>query len=371
MGCVRVLSMIEKADVFIISLAVLWIVLIRITVFEKSRRNMSQNLFYWMVVFTMATTIIELVVRVFAYNNSGLELIKNGIQIIPILLWTLYADYQIYKNNQRLTFFKKILVYWGIAYGSYVVISAVFDFNMSIGITLFTYIPFAFTLFSILWGKKYLLYHEFYPLLFFALPPLMAVGLEWYNPNVLIGWPSVSISILVLYVSIQSQQANTDYLTGLFNRRYLDVYLGEKLKNTWSTQCLGLMMIDLDRFKEINDFYGHVEGDKALEITAKLIKQTVGDQDFVARYAGDEFVIVVETQTADSSQAFVEIEALIQSLQNAFVHYNQHTLRKWSLEYSLGCIVVESEKLNTMTVDKLLKAVDQKMYQEKIQKVIA
>ncbi len=82
-----------------------------------------------------------------------------------------------------------------------------------------------------------------------------------------------------------------DSLTGLPNRRYLDQYLG-RLARPDGAGALSILHLDLDRFKDINDTLGHAAGDALLRHTAAVLRQMAGEGDFVARFGGDEFIIV-------------------------------------------------------------------------------
>jgi len=90
------------------------------------------------------------------------------------------------------------------------------------------------------------------------------------------------------------EQATTDLLTGLRNRRYLSAAFMEEAKlvdDTASDLCL--IFADIDHFKQINDTYGHLIGDKVLRITAEVLKECVKGKDVVVRYGGEEFVILL------------------------------------------------------------------------------
>lgn len=85
----------------------------------------------------------------------------------------------------------------------------------------------------------------------------------------------------------------TDCLTGLYNRVYLE-FLHKRACNKKDCWVSGIM-IDLNGFKQINDNYGHAEGDLALCIVADLLRKSFSEYGVVTRYAGDEFVIMLNT----------------------------------------------------------------------------
>ncbi|TET81005.1 GGDEF domain-containing protein, partial [candidate division TA06 bacterium] len=84
-----------------------------------------------------------------------------------------------------------------------------------------------------------------------------------------------------------------DDLTGLHNRRYFrEKLLEEKRRADKKGSSFALAMIDLDNFKPINDFYGHLTGDQVLSQVAALLEKTIRPSDILCRYAGDEFVMI-------------------------------------------------------------------------------
>ena len=96
--------------------------------------------------------------------------------------------------------------------------------------------------------------------------------------------------------------AVTDSLTGLFVRRYFLVKLQEELHRAERYKnILSVVMADLDRFKNINDSYGHDAGDRALKAIGKFLQQNIRDVDVVARYGGEEFVIMVPEAANDAA----------------------------------------------------------------------
>jgi diguanylate cyclase (GGDEF)-like protein len=101
--------------------------------------------------------------------------------------------------------------------------------------------------------------------------------------------------------------AVTDSLTGLYVRRYFMVKLAEELHRAQRyNNILSIVMADLDRFKNINDTYGHDAGDRVLKAIGKFLQQNVRDVDVVARYGGEEFVIMIPEAANDAAHILSE-----------------------------------------------------------------
>jgi GGDEF domain-containing protein len=134
---------------------------------------------------------------------------------------------------------------------------------------------------------------EYMYLLFFGIPPAIGGIIQYFFYGVVLIWICATVSILIIFVNIQNDHLHRDYLTGLYNRRSLDSYLSTRIKNRNSNLTAGIM-IDLDSFKIINDLYGHHSGDQALKSIASILKNTFRKKDFIARYGGDEFIVLME-----------------------------------------------------------------------------
>ncbi|MGH6953300.1 MAG: PleD family two-component system response regulator [Alphaproteobacteria bacterium] len=101
--------------------------------------------------------------------------------------------------------------------------------------------------------------------------------------------------------------AFTDSLTGLYNRRYVEAHLAELVRLARTRQQpLSVLMIDLDHFKRVNDEHGHPAGDEVLREAARRIASTLRHFDFVGRYGGEEFVVVLPGADADTATLIAE-----------------------------------------------------------------
>ncbi len=94
-----------------------------------------------------------------------------------------------------------------------------------------------------------------------------------------------------------------DGLTGLYNRKYLDDFIEKKLpKELDEGMTYAVMLLDIDYFKMVNDTYGHDAGDAILQKLSNTMKEAVGDDDFVIRFGGEEFVILMRNPTEESAE---------------------------------------------------------------------
>lgn len=153
----------------------------------------------------------------------------------------------------------------------------------------------------------------------------------------------------------------TDDLTGLNNRRGFLLLSNGLLKFARRAgHPLCLLYIDMDCLKQVNDTYGHSEGDMALNHFAHILTETFRDSDVIARMGGDEFAVLTIDATESSLAA---IQARLQSNVDA---HNLVTVRGYSLSFSLGIIRVDLG--STFTVESLLAQADEAMYTHKLRR---
>ncbi|MDO8587412.1 MAG: diguanylate cyclase [Armatimonadota bacterium] len=155
------------------------------------------------------------------------------------------------------------------------------------------------------------------------------------------------------------QRANTDSLTDLYNHRYFQERLTAELSRAARYKhVLSILMIDIDHFKNFNDWHGHPSGDKALRELAKIMKAEVRDMDVVARYGGEEFsVILPETDVEDAFAAGERLRLAVQ--RHCFYGKDQETV---PLTISVG---VGQYPLHSIEREGLIMAADMALYRAK------
>jgi len=170
-------------------------------------------------------------------------------------------------------------------------------------------------------------------LLFFAVPPTVGGVVQGFFYGVNLLWPGVTLSILMVYLSIESGILITDYLTGLYNRRNFDRYLARKIKSFTADRIFVLVMLDLDGFKKINDRFGHAQGDEALSEAANVLRRCLHANDFIARYTGDEFVVIADIHNMEDAAT------LCTRIEESFESFNRESGKPWKLWASIGAAI--------------------------------
>ncbi len=147
-----------------------------------------------------------------------------------------------------------------------------------------------------------------------------------------------------------------DALTGLPNRRHLHKALAEFLSTVDVSKRLAVVAVDLDRFKPVNDLYGHAVGDELLVKIAQMFVEQIAPDGFVARLGGDEFILIVPHQTDD--ELIARLTALVARFETQIV-LSQHEV---SVGASLG---VAMAPLDGHDVDSLMRRADVALYRAK------
>lgn len=191
---------------------------------------------------------------------------------------------------------------------------------------------------------------------------LFTVGcnlLEVAYPGLETTWPGASLTMLWVFLIIILQNVQYDSLTGLNNRKQLEDYLYDIAlsRSTRRHKYIIGVMLDLNDFKQINDNYGHKVGDQALKEAADILKESTSMEDFVSRYAGDEFVIIISTNDLKAAD---KLQARIETNEKAF---NSSLSRLYQLHFAFGSVLLQRDK--KIDVPTFLDLIDEKMYEDK------
>jgi diguanylate cyclase (GGDEF)-like protein len=174
---------------------------------------------------------------------------------------------------------------------------------------------------------------------------------------------TASSSLITLHhLSEAEMQSLTDGLTGLFNRRSMEQLLQRELAlSERHGQALSLVMIDMDKFKEINDEHGHAAGDHMLRAFADCVRMTLRKTDLAFRYGGDEFVIALPQTGVEQAKA------VVQKLRQAYSAVDfSDAIAHLAAQPTLSIGVAErSVRENLITLPTLLAAADSALYEAK------
>jgi diguanylate cyclase (GGDEF)-like protein len=171
-------------------------------------------------------------------------------------------------------------------------------------------------------------------ILFFIMGYILFVVSHWNNPGglfdlivtlvfflgacfvLLITSLSLRAAFDLRRVAVLERENITDPLMNLFNRRYLERRLEEEVTRAQRYNLpLSILLLDLDNFKQVNDTYGHQAGDDVLSSFGKIISETVRFSDIVARYGGDEILVITpNTSTSQASGLAERIRMKVESM---------------------------------------------------------
>ncbi len=179
----------------------------------------------------------------------------------------------------------------------------------------------------------------------------------------IIVWTCIDVTERRYLTEELSRQALTDNLTGLPNRRALDVELSKAMARARRyKRMLALVMMDMDGFKPINDTYGHESGDRVLKVIGKRLQEALRYTDFVARLGGDEFVLLIE-----DCNNFDEIKKVMDKIGQAICapitlvgNVNVY------VEFSAGISLYP--QIDTDNPDALMRFADHALYESKAHK---
>ncbi len=193
---------------------------------------------------------------------------------------------------------------------------------------------------------------KFYPVLQFVWPIFICVCLQMFFYGISTIWVGIAVGYTNLMLALQNENIFIDKLTGLYNRYYLDKILGELKRK----RKIAMMMLDMNGFKSINDNFGHSQGDEALVLLADILEKTVGADGTVTRFAGDEFVILLNTEKENV------VEKCKAQIKENLDEFNKSSQKNYKLSASIGFGVFD---LSESSVDQILKIIDKRMYEDK------
>lgn len=339
----------------------------------------------WVNMGAMLSDMVQVLVSGTEYRYSNITeratiFLYYVLHVVVAFLFALYVDYELYPNDRR---FKKIFLIYGIPLAAVEVMNvlsfgngwffSIDEQNNYVRGPLY-YVP---TILAVLYmlvsfvmiirhKKRSVLDTDLYKQLYrrlvlFPLFPFLGVFLQMLMPGSFWIFPATTLVILINYIELQNGYMSRDHLTGLYNRGQLEIFMNYQLKNLKKGNYFFLILIDLDKFKEINDNYGHVVGDDALIQAARLLRESCKQrEDYVVRLGGDEFVIIGQCEET----AVIDI---IKERLNAVVDkFNKTSRKPYKIMFSMGHTICDGN--TNATLDKMINEADSEMYRMKKEK---
>ncbi len=220
----------------------------------------------------------------------------------------------------------------------------------------YTYI--LFFLIYLLVNRSKIKRNDFVSFILLLLFPVTGSILQSSYYGIGITWPMFCITYLGIHLIIQQSIIAKDYLTGIRNRGSLDLELENLIfaaKNR-NREFTGFMF-DLDNFKNVNDLYGHDEGDNLLKEFSKILLKTFRRSECVGRLGGDEFMVLIDNSD------LVNIDNIAMRLHQNIIDFNLHNGKPWKIDVSCGVLKYTANSL--MNKQQYYSSIDKLLYIDK------
>lgn len=193
----------------------------------------------------------------------------------------------------------------------------------------------------------------------FPIIPAISALLQLFYWRIPFNCMAFTLSVLIMYMNELGDQVSREPLTGLANRKHFMHALEEGMDAHENDGQLYLFMIDMNRFKRINDTFGHVEGDKAILMTVEALREACSEMHrkiVLSRYGGDEFAIIAELEREE------EAKELKEKICSKIEDRNTGILLSYRLSLSIGCARYTPEYKG---IRSFIAAADKELYIEK------
>lgn len=202
---------------------------------------------------------------------------------------------------------------------------------------------------------------EYMAIASFVVFPLISGVIQAFYTGISVICLGATLACVQIFVNLQQAKITIDPLTQINNRTKMIQYLDKCVRHqkSGSDKKLVLFMIDINDFKQINDRYGHLEGDAALIMLAEVLKQ-VGShfKGLISRFGGDEFFVILEARDEE------DVAHFRQELADTLAHYNQHSGKPFTVEIGIGLAYYDP----ALSIPELIESADQALYRNKRRK---
>lgn len=293
---------------FHLSILILWVYLIT-SFYYNIFRNFSMFILYFMPIYAVMGTLI------FAYYYNPVYI----IEIYVILFWSFVAI--------------------GYMFLASVIVSSIMA--MSSAVILYAY--------NIITFEAYML-HMFTMMVAWVLGLSASYMIELYSRN------NYENKIEILQMQDELKElSHRDYLTNLYNRRYFNELAQDFMKIAKRDhRQIGVIMLDIDRFKNINDTYGHTMGDEVIKLLASLLNKHTREHDIVSRFGGEEFAVLLPFTAKEEVSIIAEKLRTIAENQDIKIASDKYI--KFTISLGVDCVNFETDHDISGTLDRADKA---------------
>lgn len=204
-------------------------------------------------------------------------------------------------------------------------------------------------------NRKNLMMSEFYLLIAFGSFPIIGGIAQTMFYGVLLMWSSAAFALMFVYIYLQERLIHLDSLTTAWTRKSFDYYITKRLRQK-NVEPFGGIYFDIDHLKKINDQYGHLEGDHAINEIINRVRGVMNSNEIIARLGGDEFIIISPGKDKE------RLKSLIKDIELSLSVFNENHEKPYTLSCSYGYGVYSEDY---KSIDQFLRFIDHKMYQSK------
>jgi len=358
--------------------SIVLLIFIYIHAFKQKEKVFLQYKLFMMMV---QVTILMLVVDIFSrfdgnpgtvysvINHLGNFLIFLLNPVIPSL-WLLYLHCQVFDEEKKMRQWLYSLIAINAVNAFMLVLSQFFGWfyyidseniyhrgmlfwfpvSIMLGLSIVAFI-------LVVSNRKIIEKKYYFSLVFFTAFPSVCAILQVVLYGMSLVLNGIALSVLIVFLNIQNRSMDIDYLTGAYNRKKLEIYMEEKISLSTENKTFSAVLIDLDNFKSINDIFGHDVGDDALVAFVKLLKSCLRSVDFIARFGGDEFYVILDVSNRN------DLEATICRINSCIEEYNDYGAMPYTLGFSMGYAIYDYH--SHMKVGEFQKQIDLLMYENK------
>lgn len=197
---------------------------------------------------------------------------------------------------------------------------------------------------------------------FLALMPvvmLIGAGAQALIQGLALEFCSFVFTMFLVYIFARERSVNVDTLTGIGNRRMIDIVLEASVRQAESGPSFSAFLIDLDLLKSINDTYGHNMGDRALAAVGSILRAAARTSDSIARFGGDEFYMVTDVRDRE------ELDTRAQFIRGEVKRFNARGTLPFDLGLSMGYDIYDPERYPSL--EEFKRHLDELLYEEKAQ----